>query len=235
MDLHTIRAAERDAHETMYSQSKLYEPGSWLSRPVKSMTELFPLLEGRRDFRGLDLACGVGRNSIAVAKAFPKGKIDCVDILPMAIEKLRENAAHWGVEAAIQGIVSPIDSFRIQPGQYDLIVAVAALEHMDSKENMLCKLTEIHEGLRPGGIFCMVMNTDIRERDVATDTYQTPRFEINMPREEIRVHLHDIFKGDRILKDRILFMSYETPRETGPAILESQVLTFAVQKEETIQ
>lgn len=232
MDLNTIRAAEKDAHETMYSQSKLYEPGSWLSRPVKSLVELFPLLEGRQNFRALDLACGVGRNSIAIAKTFPGGLIDCVDILPMAVDKLRENAHNWGVENAIRGIVSPIDRFWIERNRYDLIVAVAALEHMDSEENMLCKLVEIREGLRPGGIFCMVMNTDIRERDVTTGMYQEPQFEINMAREEMRTHLHGIFKGDRIVKDRILFMSYETPREKGPAILESQVLTFAVQKEE---
>ena len=89
-----IRRAEAASHTEAYTNHELYTPGSWLAKPVKTVLELLPLFDGYTTFRGLDLGCGVGRNCIAAAQYLNHipCQVDCVDILELAIEKLRENA-----------------------------------------------------------------------------------------------------------------------------------------------
>ncbi|MFC4403944.1 hypothetical protein [Gracilibacillus xinjiangensis] len=44
--LETIRASEKQYHDYCYDKNKLFEQGSWLHRPVKTVIELVPLLKG---------------------------------------------------------------------------------------------------------------------------------------------------------------------------------------------
>ena len=231
--LSAIRQAERISHEKVYGAYGLYQPGSWLAKPVKTVLELLPLLEGRENFRALDLGCGVGRNAIPVARAFPRGQVDCVDILPTAIEKLEENAEKYGVSGIIRGTVSGIDGFPVEPGGYDLILAISALEHTDSEEALLDKLREIRDGLRPGGIFCLVMNTSVRERDKATGAELAPQFEIDLSTVQLQAALTRVFGGWEVLKSTVVPQKYDIPRETAVSCLETEVVTLAVRKRKT--
>lgn len=224
--LSAIRQAERISHEKAYSANGLYQPGSWLAKPVKTVLELLPLLEGREGLRALDLGCGVGRNAIPVAKAFPGGRIDCVDILPGAIEKLEENAEHHGVSGVIRGVLSGIDQFELEPESYDLVLAVSALEHMDSEDAMLQKLAEIKGSIRSGGIVCLIMNSGIRERDKLTGAELVPQFEVNLDTDQLQAALNGIFAGWEILKTSVLHQEYEIPRENAVSFLETDVVTF---------
>ena len=78
------------------------------------MQEITPLFEKKDNLRVLDLGCGVGRNSIFVAEQFSEidCHIDCVDILDIAIEKLRDNAKEHKVSKNIiyQGVVLQVNS-----------------------------------------------------------------------------------------------------------------------------
>lgn len=231
--LSAIRQAERISHEKTYGANGLYQPGSWLAKPVRTVLELLPLLEGRENFRALDLGCGVGRNAIPVARAFPRGQVDCVDILPTAIEKLEENAEKYGVSGIIRGTVSGIDGFPVEPGGYDLILAISALEHTDSEEALLDKLREIRDGLRPGGIFCLVMNTSVRERDKATGAELAPQFEIDLSTAQLQAALTRVFGGWEVLKSTVVPQEYDIPRETAVSCLETEVVTLVVRKRKT--
>lgn len=231
--LSAIRQAERISHEKTYGANGLYQPGSWLAKPVRTVLELLLLLEGRENFRALDLGCGVGRNAIPVARAFPRGQVDCVDILPTAIEKLEENAEKYGVSGIIRGTVSGIDGFPVDPGGYDLILAISALEHTDSEEALLDKLREIRDGLRPGGIFCLVMNTSVRERDKATGAELAPQFEIDLSTAQLQAALTRVFGGWEVLKSTVVPQKYDIPRETAVSCLETEVVTLAVRKRKT--
>ena len=86
--LQSIRESERHSHMELYSDKELYKEGSWLQKPIQTVTELFPLFAECEKFRALDLGCGVGRNSIAIAKQFQDVpcRIDCMDILKFAME-----------------------------------------------------------------------------------------------------------------------------------------------------
>ena len=130
--LDKIRKAEAASHTEAYTSHVLFDAGSWLAKPVKTVIDLLPLFEGYTDFRALDLGCGVGRNCIPVAQHFSSipCRVDCVDILELAISKLNENAQQYGVESAIQGIVFAIDDYEIAADSYDFIMAISAVEHI---------------------------------------------------------------------------------------------------------
>lgn len=230
--LEQIRHNERISHMQTYSRHALYEPGSWLARPVKTVMEILPCFDGYRSIDILDLGCGVGRNSIAAAQAFQNisCRIDCVDILDYSIVKLRENAAKFGVSHIINAITESIDQFIIQPDTYDWILAVSALEHMDSEHSFIQKLNEIHCGIRDGGVICLILNSDVKEYHKNTKEALCPQFEVNLPTPELLQLLHQTFSGWTVLKESIQTQTYDIPRNGFLAELTSNVITFAAQK-----
>lgn len=232
--LDEIRRAEAASHTEAYTNHQLYSSGSWLAKPVKTVLELLPLYDGYTQFRGLDLGCGVGRNSIALAQAFADVpcRIDCVDILDLAIEKLWENARKFRVSGAVRGIVSSIDDYVIPEDSYDLILAVSALEHTDSKERFMQKLTEIRDGLRSNGIVCLIVNSGVSETDKATKAQLPAQFEVNFQTSELKSLLADTFRDWEIIKYSETHQKYDIPRESGVAELEMDVVTYVARKKE---
>lgn len=86
--LEEIRESERKSHIEMYSNEELYNSESWLKNPIKTVRDLIPLFSAYERLNVLDLGCGVGRNCLAIASEYKHidCKIDCVDILEIAIE-----------------------------------------------------------------------------------------------------------------------------------------------------
>lgn len=230
--LASIRKAERESHLAVYDAFPLYAPGSWLAKPVKTVLELLPRFAGYSSLRALDLGCGVGRNSIPVARAFAHipCRVDCVDILEKAIKLLRENAIRYGVAHVIRGIPAAMDEFEIAPGEYDLILTVSALEHCDCRASLEKKLRQIRDGLRPGGIACLVINSGITERDSSSGVALTPQFEVNLPTGEWLDMLHQTFDGWETLRQTVVHQKYEIPRSGSMAMLETDVVTWVGEK-----
>ena len=141
--LKRIRESERKSHIEIYTGEKLYATDSWLKKPIKTVRDIVPLFENYISLRVLDLGSGVGRNSIYVAECFRDidCRVDCVDLLEIAIEKLLENAADRNVSSHINGITKAIEEYKIPKDSYDLIMAISALEHIDSQESFLRKLS----------------------------------------------------------------------------------------------
>ena len=112
----SIRKAEAASHTEAYTNYELFSTRSWLSKPVKTVLDLFPFFQNYQELRVLDLGSGVGRNAIPIAKHFQgiPCHIDCVDILELAIDKLKDNARAHDVGNSIYGIVQPIDCFSIE-------------------------------------------------------------------------------------------------------------------------
>ena len=230
--LQSIRESERKSHEELYSGEELYKEGSWLNKPIKTVTDLFPLFEEYTEFRSLDLGSGVGRNSIAIAKQFQKCscRIDCVDILELAIEKLLENAKQFGVEECIHGVVCPIEEFKIVPEAYDMILAVSALEHIDSRKSFVKKLEEMREGIKMQGIVCLVVNSEVKERNKETGEGMFPQFEVNLPTEELQKLLQRTFAAWEVLKYTVREQEYDISREGCISELETKVVTFVARR-----
>ena len=231
--LNHIRQAEAESHIEAYTSHDLFAAGSWLAKPVKTVMDLLPLFEGYTDFRALDLGSGVGRNSIPVAQYFSSipCRVDCVDILELAIVKLNENARQYGVAGSIKGIVSSIDDYEVNADSYDLIMAVSALEHIASRAAFEKKLTEIRDGLRHGGIACLIVNSGVIEHDKATGQELPPQFEVNLPTSQMQDLLEKTFAGWQVIKHTIVHQKYDIPRANGLAELETDVVTYVIKNE----
>ena len=228
--LEKIRKAEADSHRASYENLELYAPGSWLSKPVRALEALLPLYEDRRGLWVLDLGSGVGRNAIACAARLPESRVECVDILPLAIEKLRENAEKLGVAEQISGCCGPVDGFQVKRDGYDLILAASVLEHLDSSDGAVRKMQEIADGIRPGGAVLIVMNTGVKEWDADTGEALAPQFEVNLPPELVRGLLAEIFRGWEVLWDKCIHYEYPVPRGERMAVISSEVVTFTARR-----
>ncbi len=230
--LESIRKAEEASHIEIYSTAKLFERGSWLQKPVKTVIDLLPLFNGYQKINVLDLGCGVGRNCIPIAEHFKNIDclIDCVDILELAIEQLNNYSSEFGVSKAINGIVSSIENFQIKENTYDLIFAVSALEHIASVELFEEKLLEIANGLKPNGVVCLIVNSEVVEINKDTGVELIPQFEVNLKTDDLMEMLKRFFSGYKALKSTIVEQHYDIPRIECISSLSTNVVTYAVQK-----
>lgn len=232
MTLEQIRKNESNSHIKMYESGTLYEDGSWLNKPIKTVLDQFPYFDGHRQLHVLDLGCGIGRNCIAIARYFRHIPcvIDCVDILEIAIEKLRENADKYSISENICGIVKEIEDFQIPENHYDWIIAVSSLEHVVCKDTFIRKLQEIRKGVRENGIVCLVMNSNVMEFEKESGNPLPPQFEVNLPTDEVQMLLQTVFSEWDVLKSTVKKQYYEIPRETCIAELHTDVVTFVAKK-----
>lgn len=94
-----IRESEKASHIETYSRENLYDKNIWLQKPIKTVQEPIPLFSSYKELRVLDLGCGIGHNSICIAETYQTitCTVDCVDLLEIAIEKLKQNAKEYGV------------------------------------------------------------------------------------------------------------------------------------------
>lgn len=230
--LKNIRESEKKSHIEIYSNEELYRTESWLKRPIKTIKDLIPLFHEYKELCVLDLGCGVGRNCISIAKEYRNRDchIECVDILDLAIEKLYLNAEEYGVSSNIQGIVKAIEDFKVKKNKYDLIIAVSALEHIDTEESFVKKLEEIRAGIRENGIVCLVINTNVVEKDKKTGECVPAQFEVNFATEVMQTVLNNIFEEWEIIKETVQEQQYDIPREFGVSDLRTNVVTYVVRK-----
>lgn len=232
MSIESIREAERKSHEEIYSTAKLFEKGSWLQKPVKTVLDILPLFDGYEELIVLDLGCGVGRNSIPIAQVFKKAdcRIDCVDILEMAIDKLNFYSSEYGVSDSINGIVSSIDDFEIEKNGYDFILSVSSLEHINSETAFIGKLYEIRNGIKENGVVCLIVNSEVCETDKQSNKPLEPQFEVNLKTDKLISLFKDVFKGWQFLKSTVVNQRYDIPRNDCIADLTTNVVTCVVRK-----
>lgn len=227
-----IRESEKKSHIATYANEKLYDTNSWLQKPIKTVQDIMPLFDEYSELRVLDLGCGVGRNSICVAEKYKSINciVDCVDLLEIAIEKLQQNAREHNVSSNINGIIKSIEEYNIGINTYDFIMAVSALEHIDTEESFLKKLIEIKNGLRENGIACLVINSNVKEMNLETKENLDAQFEVNLPTQKIKEYLDDVFSGWSILKTSVREQEYDIPRDTIVSHLCTNVVTYVARK-----
>ena len=132
----------------------------------------------------LDLACGPGRHSVALAK---KGlRVTAVDLSAFLLEKARERARAASVE--VEWVQEDMRRF-VRPETYDLVINMfTAFGYFDDKEDDLKVLRNIHTSLRQDGVF--VIDTLGKER-LAKDFLSTTSTELEDG--TIVVQRHEIF------------------------------------------
>ena len=224
-----IRESEKRSHTKIYTDENLYSSDSWLRKPIKTVREIVPVISGHENIRILDLGCGVGRHSIFLAQEL-NCKVDCVDILDIAIDKLMDNAREYGVADNINGVADTIEHYAISKDSYDLILAVSALEHVEYEESFKDKLIEIRDGIKDKGIVCLIVNSEVKEKDQATGEDLEPQFEVNIPTIKMQEIIADIFREWTALKETVVPQKYDIPRDDIVSHLTTNVVTYVGQK-----
>jgi len=91
-----------------------------LREPRPPMPWIEELIDAVEEARALDLACGTGRNALALAQ---KGwRVKGVEISPVALQILTEAARETGLQNRIDTKLIDLEHFTPAPGSYGLIL-----------------------------------------------------------------------------------------------------------------
>ncbi|WP_010097487.1 class I SAM-dependent methyltransferase [Ornithinibacillus scapharcae] len=227
-----IRKEEKKYHDFCYENYKLFEEGTWLYKPVKTVIDLLPLLEGKSNPKVLDLGSGVGRNSIPIAKEIKSknGKVVCVDLLDSAIDKLKLYSEEYEVEEVIETIKTDIGHYDIAKNEYDLIVAVSTLEHVESEDIFEDVVRKMASGTKNEGLNCIIVNSEVEEIDIDTNEKLDAMMEINIKTEDMLSKLKEIYFGWEVVNQLVKQLEYKIVRDERDVLLKTNAITFVVRK-----
>ncbi|WP_088034979.1 class I SAM-dependent methyltransferase [Evansella clarkii] len=227
-----IRKEEKKYHDFCYENYKLFEEGSWLYKPVKTVIDLLPLLEGKTNPKVLDLGSGVGRNSIPIAQVIKNknGKVVCVDLLDSALDKLKLYSEEYEIEGVIETIKADIGHYEIAKNGYDLIVAVSTLEHVESEDVFENVIRKMASGTKDEGINCIIVNSEVEEIDIGTNENIDAMMEVNIKTEDMLNKLRHVYDGWEIVKQLVKPLEYKIVRDERDVLLKTNAITFAVRK-----
>ncbi|MFQ6027037.1 MAG: methyltransferase domain-containing protein [Dehalococcoidia bacterium] len=92
--------------------------------------------------RVVEVGCGVGWSSVALARGIPEVRIDAVDPDSLSLEKARRNAAEAGVADRITFHEAPLEESSLN-GPYDLVTAFECLHDMPYPVSVLRRMREL--------------------------------------------------------------------------------------------
>ncbi|HWI49892.1 MAG TPA: class I SAM-dependent methyltransferase [Rummeliibacillus sp.] len=229
--INLIRKEEKLYHDHCYDNYKLFEQGSWLYKPVKTVLDLMSYFEEKESVKVLDLGCGVGRNSIPIAQKLKVGsKVVCVDLLDTAVEKLKQYSNEFNVEQIIVFHKEDIADFVIHPNEYDYIVAVSSLEHVGSRDTFEKVLSNMKNGTKPNGVNCIIVNSEVEEVDLETGVKMDALMEVNISTTEMLNTLRRIYFGWEEVLVLPKPLEYQITRQGKPVLLKTTAITFVVRQ-----
>lgn len=226
-----IRKKEMEYHKKCYTENILFESGSWLQKPVKTVLNSFELLRKHDKMMILDIGSGVGRNAIPIAQLIKgtEGKVVCIDILDEAIDFLDKYSRKYEIEEHIIGIRSSFDEYDINDS-YDFVYAVSVLEHLSCVEMFKKKINEMIRCTKVNGLNCLILNASVSETVINTNDKLTPQFEINFDAHKLVQLLMKLYNSWEIIESNIKNYTFEIERQDRPVMLETDVVTFVVRK-----
>lgn len=233
ISIETIRKEERKYHDACYDNYKLFEEGSWLSKPVKTVIDLLPLFEEKMNLHVLDLGSGIGRNSIPIAQAIKerKGKVTCIDLLDSAIDKLMLYSKEYKVDDVIETIREDIGDYTIPENKFDWIVAVSSLEHVESEAVLDNVIRQMVLGTKEDGINCIIANSEVEEIDIDSDEALETFLEVNLQTDEMIDKLEAHYDGWEVISHLVRPLEYHISRNERNILLKTNAITYVVKKD----
>lgn len=225
------RQAETEYHSEFYSNHEVFEPGSWIAQPNRIVMSLLERLPDG-PVRILDLACGVGRNTLPMAQwlAPRGGHVVAVDLLEEAIGGLTDQAKELGVDDQVTPIQMDVEHFAIGENSYHYIIAGSCLEHLSSEEAMRQTIKAMKRGTVIGGIHFISMCTDVEEIDKATGHKLDALIEMNFSSQRASDILTEQYEGWNILEKQFVMQSIDEVKYNKEIEFRNNQLTFVVQK-----
>ncbi|MFJ5763154.1 class I SAM-dependent methyltransferase [Neobacillus sp. NPDC093182] len=228
--LDLIRKEEKKYHDFCYENYKLFEEGSWLCKPVKTVMDLLLLFNNKENIRVLDLGSGVGRNSIPIAQEIKNknGKVICIDLLDSALDKLKLYSEEYGVEEVIETKKADIGNYEITNNKFDFIVAVSTLEHVESEDIFESVIRQMALGTKNEGINCIIVNSEVEEIDIESNRNLDVMMEINITTVNMISKLNKIYDGWEVLNQLVKPLEYKIVRDKREVLLKTNVITYVV-------
>ncbi|ADU29513.1 class I SAM-dependent methyltransferase [Evansella cellulosilytica] len=228
-----IRKEEKKYHDFCYENYKLFEEGSWLYKPVKTVIDLLTLFKGKSNLKVLDLGSGVGRNSIPIAQEIKNnnGKVVCVDLLDSALNKLKIYSREYEVDGVIETIKADIGNYNIAKDEYNLIIAVSTLEHVESDDAFENVIQRMALGTKSDGLNCIIVNSEVEEIDINTGENLDVMMEVNMKTSDMINKLRQSYDGWELVNQLVKPLEYKIVRDEKDVLLKTKAITFVVRKQ----
>ncbi|MFE3113633.1 class I SAM-dependent methyltransferase [Kitasatospora indigofera] len=146
---HQHQGPEGDTHD----QTELLDlDAEVLAEHTASVIAWLPVGPGPR--RIVDLGCGTGAGTLALAERFPAAGLTAVDSSAVHLERLREKAAAIGAADRVRLVEADLDAPDWPDlGRPELVWASASMHHMADPDRTL---RQVHDLLAPGGLFAVV-------------------------------------------------------------------------------
>ena len=112
-------------------------------------------LGGVRGRKVVDLACGVGRITVPLARA--GARVLALDNAPGMLERAESHVRRAGMAKSVQFALGPAWSIPVPDRSLDGVVCVGLLEHLPPAEQIRV-LTEVDRVLKKGGSLATVLN-----------------------------------------------------------------------------
>jgi tellurite methyltransferase len=214
-------------HQEFYSRHDLDEDGTWLGKPSKFvMRSLRHLPDG--PVTVYDLGAGVGRHALPIAEAVADGStVIGVDFLPMANEKLLENAAEAGVE--VEAVTADLEEFDLPAEAADLIFGISALEHVSSLQAFEDLLHRLKVGTKHGGLHCLEIFYDRYEVEM-TGVVRPALVEFPLSQDDLVAVIDRVYGDWERLEEKYGEGAVEEARNGEPYKLKSSNLRLLVKK-----
>ncbi len=230
---HTARDSENEYHQQFYKENKLFEDGSWMSRPTPLAMELLERLQQYTPApQVLDLACGVGRHAIPIAQQLEQGgNVIGVDLLEDAIKQLQQYAEQYEVSDRIKGVVGDVEHYEIAPEQFDYIIATGCLEHVSSQQALHAVIERMQAGTRTGGIHFISMTSSVQQVDQQSGQAEAGNIELNLDTTELLQLLAQAYDGWQIIAHKAVAQAIEENKDDHDIELQGNWVTFAAIKQ----
>ncbi|MGB3905579.1 MAG: class I SAM-dependent methyltransferase [Anaerolineae bacterium] len=121
---------------------------------AKALVRRLPGLKGRDDVAALDIGCGAGGMIVALARAFPRGRVVGIDIEPRSVEMASARIRATGLEGRAEARLAAAEDLD-ESSAYDLVTMMQVL-HETRQEVRDTILERAHGALRPGGVLLII-------------------------------------------------------------------------------
>ena len=143
MDERQRKAMLKDTFDTVSSG---YDGGA-LRFFAQSAQSMVPLLDLRGDERALDVACGTGHASLALARMLPNGYVTAVDFSAGMLHQARTKAAAQGM-GKIDFLERDMTALGLPADSFDVALSAFGIFFVDDMDTQLAHVASV---VKPGG------------------------------------------------------------------------------------